>query len=82
MATIIKPNKNLSSEELIGQIAKEITLEEPIKITGLGIFKLKMTAPRNGRNPATGEELRVPAKLKLSFKASKPFMESLAEKIK
>lgn len=44
---------------------------ETIAIRGFGTFKNKTTAARTGRNPATGEEIAIPEKTKLTFKAAK-----------
>jgi len=42
-----------------------------LKITGLGIFRVVERKARKGRNPKTGEELLIPAKKVIRFKASK-----------
>lgn len=44
---------------------------DKINIKGFGTFERKETAARMGRNPATGEDVSIPAKSKLTFKASK-----------
>ena len=79
---IIHATKSLSSIELLAQILANITPEEKVKITGLGIFKLRKVNPRIGRNPKTGELVQIPAKLRMSFKASKTVIDSLEEKFK
>lgn len=44
---------------------------DKLSIRGFGTFKNKTTAARTGRNPATGAEITIPEKTKLTFKASK-----------
>jgi len=44
---------------------------DSVMIRGFGTFKLKTTKARVGRNPQTNEPLNIPAKTKLTFKASK-----------
>ena len=44
---------------------------EPVIIRGFGTFKTVARAARTARNPRTGEEVLVPAKTVLSFKAAK-----------
>lgn len=45
--------------------------KEDVAISGFGTFKVKQTKARMGRNPKTGESIQIPAKQKISFKASK-----------
>ena len=41
------------------------------EIRGFGSFQLNYRPPRNGRNPKTGEPVKIPAKYALHFKAGK-----------
>lgn len=43
---------------------------QSVSLHGLGVFKPVDRAPRTGRNPHTGEEIKVPAKRVLVFKPS------------
>lgn len=47
-------------------------------VLDIGKFQMKKTAARQGRNPATGETMRIKAKTKPVFRASKKFKDSLA----
>lgn len=42
-----------------------------LQLRGFGSFTTKMTVERPGRNPATGEEITIPSRLAVRFKASK-----------
>lgn len=42
-----------------------------VTVKGFGRFEMRERAERNGRNPATGEMIRIPASRHLAFKASK-----------
>lgn len=44
---------------------------DTVKIAGFGNFKVKVRAPRLGRNPATGAEIQIAESRVLSFKPSK-----------
>ena len=44
---------------------------EIVAIPGLGKFATKERVARKGRNPATGETIDIPAKIVVTFKASK-----------
>jgi nucleoid DNA-binding protein len=42
-----------------------------VKISNFGNFEKKRTKARMGRNPQTGEQIKIPAKTKLAFRFSK-----------
>lgn len=46
-------------------------------VLDIGKFQMKKTAARQGRNPLTGEPIKIKAKTKPIFKASKKFKDSL-----
>ncbi|MFH1422611.1 MAG: HU family DNA-binding protein [Planctomycetota bacterium] len=49
-----------------------------IQLVGFGSFKVKERAARKGRNPATGEELEIPASKTVKFKPGKALKDVLA----
>jgi nucleoid DNA-binding protein len=57
-------------DSVIGTISDAIEEGSDVSIHGFGIFSVKNTNERMGRNPATGEEVLIPAGKKLSFKIS------------
>jgi len=46
-------------------------------LAGLGIFRKRKLAARVGRNPATGEQIRIPARTRLRFTPAKALKESV-----
>ena len=42
-----------------------------IRLNGLGILQVRKRAARMGRNPATGEAIKIKASKKVAFRASK-----------
>ena len=48
-----------------------------LRLTGLGILQVRKRAARTGRNPATGEQIRIKASKKVAFRASKELRESV-----
>ena len=46
-------------------------------VLDIGKFQMKKTPARQGRNPLTGEKIKIKAKTKPIFKASKKFKDSL-----
>ena len=57
--------------DLVGMIAKHLKKGERIRIAGLGILQVRKRAARMGRNPATGEAIKIKASKKVAFRAAK-----------
>lgn len=53
---------------------------EAVKIPGFGQFKVRDRAARMARNPATGEQVRVPAKRVFKFLAAKALKDAVMSK--
>src|SRR5262245_48882195 len=68
-------NDNLTS--LITFISKTVKKDKVLKIPNLGTFKLRQSKARMGRNPQTGEPIKIPARRKVGFSAAKVFKESI-----
>ena len=48
-----------------------------VSLNGFGKFKVKETSERDGRNPATGETIKIKAAKKLTFAAAKAVKDRL-----
>jgi DNA-binding protein HU-beta len=48
-----------------------------IRVAGLGTFEVRKRAARMGRNPATGEAIKIKASKKVAFRAAKDLSESI-----
>ena len=57
--------------DLISMITKHLKKGERIRIAGLGILQVRKRAARMGRNPATGEAIKIKASKKVAFRAAK-----------
>jgi integration host factor subunit beta len=51
-----------------------------VEIRGFGSFGLNYRPPRQGRNPKTGDKVKVPAKYVPHFKAGKELRERVCER--
>jgi len=59
------------SVDIIINIIKETLKEgESVKITSFGTFNVRKKSERNGRNPQTGEKLKISARYVITFKPS------------
>ncbi len=67
--------------ELLGNfvelVVKNLKKGSKVRITGLGIFQVKKRPARLGRNPLTGEQIKIKASKKLAFRAAKEVKESI-----
>jgi DNA-binding protein HU-beta len=68
---------NLMLEDTIGLITKHLKKGARIRLNGLGILVVRKRAARMGRNPATGEAIKIKASKKVAFRASKELKESI-----
>src|SRR5882757_5751478 len=53
--------------DLVGKITKHLKKGERVRIAGLGILQVRKRAARMGRNPATGEAIKIKASKKVAF---------------
>ena len=64
-------------QNLVTLITKHLKKGERIRITGLGILQVRKRAARMGRNPATGEAIKIKASKKVAFRAAKDLKEAI-----
>ncbi len=69
--TNTKKEAQLAVEAVFDAIRGSLKKKDPVAISGFGTFKVKQTKARMGRNPKTGEEIKIPAKRKVAFRAAK-----------
>ena len=74
-----KKQLNLIMEDLIGHLVKNLKKGNRIRMAGLGILQVRRRAARMGRNPATGETIKIPAKKKIAFRAAKELKEAVGK---
>ena len=58
-------------------IANELEKGEKVPVAGPGTFKLSSRAAREGRNPKTGETIKIAASTSVSFKAGTALKEKV-----
>jgi DNA-binding protein HU-beta len=62
---------------LVDNIVKHLKKGDRIRIGGLGILQVRKRAARMGRNPATGEPIKIKASKKVAFRAAKELKEAV-----
>jgi DNA-binding protein HU-beta len=63
--------------DLVSVTAKHLKKGDKIRLTGLGILQVRKRPARMGRNPATGEQIKIKASKKVAFRAAKELKESV-----
>lgn len=77
-----KADSGRALEAVTEVIVKAVASGDSVALVGFGTFEAKERAAREGRNPATGEALKIPAKRVPGFKAGAKFREAVEAKAK
>lgn len=70
-ADVSKIQAHRMVEAFIGAIAEALEAGDHVTLTGFGRFAVASRAERQGRNPRTGEAIRIPAHKVTRFTAGK-----------
>jgi DNA-binding protein HU-beta len=62
---------------VFGAIENTLKSKDKASFIGFGTFSTSERAARDGRNPATGATIKIPAKTMIKFKAGKALSESV-----
>ncbi len=68
---------NALMEDFAAIITKSLKKNIRIRLNGLGILQVRKRAARMGRNPATGEAIKIKASKKVAFRAAKELKEAV-----
>jgi DNA-binding protein HU-beta len=63
--------------QVIEMITRSLKKGEKIRLTGLGILQVRKRAARTGRNPQTGEPIKIKASKKIAFRPAKELKEAV-----
>ena len=72
-----KADAERAMETVIGEITKSLKSGNEVSIAGLGIFSSKMRPARTGRNPRTGETIKIEAMRVPKFRAAKALKDAV-----
>jgi DNA-binding protein HU-beta len=76
-AGITKTQANTALDSFVGAVTKTLKKGDKVTLVGFGTFSVSNRQARNGRNPQTGEVIKIKARKVARFKAGK----DLAERI-
>jgi DNA-binding protein HU-beta len=77
MHEVPKRQANEMLNQVVEMIAKSLKKGDKIRLTGLGILQVRKRAARMGRNPQTGEPVKIKASKKIAFRAAKDLKDSI-----
>lgn len=63
--------------DLVTNVTKILKKGGKVRLTGLGILQVRHRAARMGRNPATGEQIKIKASKKIAFRAAKELKDAI-----
>ena len=63
--------------DLVTLTTRHLKKGDKIRLTGLGILQVRKRAARMGRNPATGETIKIKASKKIAFRPAKELKEAV-----
>lgn len=70
-----KKSTEASLNAFIDAVTNALKKGDKVQLVGFGSFEVRKRASRKGRNPQTGEELKIPASKAPVFKAGKALKE-------
>ena len=77
-AGITKSQAEKAVDGFVASVSSALADGDKITLVGFGTFSVSARAQREGRNPRTGEKIKIPASKVVKFKSGK----TLSEKVK
>jgi DNA-binding protein HU-beta len=72
-----KKQADLVLSDVVDVVVRHLKKGDRVRLGGLGILQVKKRAARMGRNPATGEAIKIKASKKVAFRAAKELKEAI-----
>ena len=72
-----KAEVNALLVQMVEDITKHLKKGKRIRLNGLGILQVRKRPARMGRNPATGEAIKIKASKKIAFRAAKDLKQAI-----
>ena len=74
---LTKKNAEAALNAFVETVSEELTKGEKVSLVGFGTFEVSERAEREGRNPQTGETMKIAASKAPKFKAGKALKDAL-----
>lgn len=76
-ADLSKKNAEVAVAAVIDSIVESLKKGDKVSLLGFGTFEVRERAARTGKNPQTGEAIKIAATKAPAFKAGKAFKEAI-----
>ncbi len=73
----LRKNLELALNCVLDEITRALSKQQSVEIRGFGTFKIKKQKARIGRNPRTGERIKIESKNRVQWKMSKQLFKLL-----
>ena len=75
-----KKDSGAALEAITGTVSKALKKKDKVQLVGFGTFETSKRAARTGKNPQTGEAIKIPAAVVPKFKAGKALKDAVNKK--
>jgi DNA-binding protein HU-beta len=76
-AELSKADAGRAVDAMIAAITRTLKKGDSVTLVGFGTFDVRKRGARTGRNPRTGEEIKIKASLNPAFKAGKALKDAV-----
>ncbi len=76
-ANLSKADAGRAVDALVKSITKALKKNDTVSLVGFGTFSVRKRAARTGRNPRTGETIKIKASKNPAFKAGKALKDAV-----
>ncbi|WP_313348507.1 HU family DNA-binding protein [Stenotrophomonas sp.] len=76
-ADLTKADANRAVDAVIASITKALKAGDAVTLVGFGTFQVRARAARTGRNPKTGDTIKIDASNNPAFKAGKALKDAV-----
>jgi len=76
-ADLTKASATRAVDALLGAVTKALKKGDQVSLVGFGTFAVRKRAARNGRNPQTGDTIKIKAAQVPGFKAGKALKDAV-----
>jgi len=74
---LTKADSQRAVEAVFSGMTSSLKKGEEVRLIGFGSFSTQKSAAREGRNPRTGEKIKIPASVRAVFKAGKDLKDAV-----
>jgi DNA-binding protein HU-beta len=78
-AEVTKKEADAVLSAMIEVVMESVASNDKVTLVGFGTFEARQRQAREGRNPSTGQPIKIPATTVPAFSAGKGFKEMVAE---